>query len=903
MKKIFFPMFCINNTHYGITPKLLLFFSVLFCNQVIINAQSTNDFRTAAPGNWATLATWQRYDGSTWVAASYYPGETPTSSKPVGNITISHTVTFSGPSLTINNPNSSKQLIINSSTDSLHFTSNNSITFPAGSSIVITAGKITGDPCNANKKIVLGSTNYTSCVGNGDAISFAELTAAGGSFNTTLSSTANCTTGNLTATLSAAATYQGTPTYSWTQTSGPGTSTFTTATSQNPSVSVTAAGTYTYNLATTYTYPLPLSGSNTINRSINVTYTSSGSGVSALSYSGTPLVVCQNTAITAMNPTITGTPTSYSISPALPTGLSINTTSGVISGMPSVSSALTTYTVTATSSCNTTTANIDITVNALPIVSAGTNQTICPGSAITLNGSGASTYVWDNSVTNGVAFVPSSSLTYTVTGTDANNCSNTSAITINLHMVPNLSASSLSACSEETWGAAKDLPVPAGTSYLSVTSLAYNSTYLTKQASDIPNGPYPVDNLAAAVTRTDKWKNSDSNPHDVTYKIRAYIGGIGCFTDSVNFKVTINPLPTALISGVTSICSGSSTTLTASGGTSYNWGGGNMNAMYTVSTAGPHTVIVTDANGCTDTESATLTIKPLPTLASISSSSNSVCAGTSVSFTASGLVNGMNTFYYSVTGSATNSGSQTATVSGNSYTFPASNYPSGTYNIAINSIEVDGCTTTFTSGNTTSFTVKPSPTLSSVSPSASSVCPGTGVSFTANGLLNGSNIFNYSITGATTTTGTQTATASMNAYTFSSANYPSGTYNIAINSIEVDGCTTTFTSGNTTSFTVYPTASIKSTGGDISMAATWENGCFPIPTATADLTFNANATNPTNATLNYAGNIIIPMGVTFINNGSIILTGGKKIINNGTYAGTGSATANFENNGSVKPGN
>ncbi|NBV09584.1 MAG: hypothetical protein EBS09_10830 [Flavobacteriia bacterium] len=68
------------------------------------------------------------------------------------------------------------------------------------------------------------------------------------------------------------------------------------------------------------------------------------------------------------------------------------------------------------------TAQVTVTVNALPTVSAGNNQTICAGTAVTLNGSGATSYVWNNGVTNAIPFTPVSTQTYTVTGTNANGC-------------------------------------------------------------------------------------------------------------------------------------------------------------------------------------------------------------------------------------------------------------------------------------------------------------------------------------------------------------------------------------------------------------------------------------------------------------------------------------------------
>ena len=53
-----------------------------------------------------------------------------------------------------------------------------------------------------------------------------------------------------------------------------------------------------------------------------------------------------------------GTPAlSYSISPPLPTGLSIDTTTGAITGTPSVTSTATTYTVTVADANNASSAN------------------------------------------------------------------------------------------------------------------------------------------------------------------------------------------------------------------------------------------------------------------------------------------------------------------------------------------------------------------------------------------------------------------------------------------------------------------------------------------------------------------------------------------------------------------
>lgn len=58
--------------------------------------------------------------------------------------------------------------------------------------------------------------------------------------------------------------------------------------------------------------------------------------------------------------------TSYSISPSLPAGLSFNTTTGVISGTPTATSANTSYTITATNIGGTNTSLVSIQVNSSP---------------------------------------------------------------------------------------------------------------------------------------------------------------------------------------------------------------------------------------------------------------------------------------------------------------------------------------------------------------------------------------------------------------------------------------------------------------------------------------------------------------------------------------------------------
>ena len=84
---------------------------------------------------------------------------------------------------------------------------------------------------------------------------------------------------------------------------------------------------------------------------------------SALSYSSNPATYTKDTAITANTPTSSGgAVTSYSVSPALPAGLTLNTSSGIISGTPTTLTAAANYTVTATNTGGSTPASMSIAV-------------------------------------------------------------------------------------------------------------------------------------------------------------------------------------------------------------------------------------------------------------------------------------------------------------------------------------------------------------------------------------------------------------------------------------------------------------------------------------------------------------------------------------------------------------
>lgn len=109
---------------------------------------------------------------------------------------------------------------------------------------------------------------------------------------------------------------------------------------------------------------------------------------SALSYSGFPATFTVGTTISATDPTVSGTVTTWSISPSLPSGLSFDTANGEIAGTPTVVAASTSYTITASNAGGSTTTTISITVaNAAPTSLSYTSSspTYYVGTAISAN--------------------------------------------------------------------------------------------------------------------------------------------------------------------------------------------------------------------------------------------------------------------------------------------------------------------------------------------------------------------------------------------------------------------------------------------------------------------------------------------------------------------------------------
>ena len=111
----------------------------------------------------------------------------------------------------------------------------------------------------------------------------------------------------------------------------------------------------------------------------------------------------------------------------------------------------------------------------------------------------------------------------------------------------------------------------------------------------------------------------------------------GCIAKgSVTANVT--PYPTVIISSISTICIGTTITLTASGGSNYLWNTGAVTSAIQVNptSATSYTVTVTSGNNCSSTTSTTVNINPLPIPSIIGG--NDICPGTITTLLASGGV-------------------------------------------------------------------------------------------------------------------------------------------------------------------------------------------------------------------------------------------------------------------------
>jgi uncharacterized delta-60 repeat protein len=308
---------------------------------------------------------------------------------------------------------------------------------------------------------------------------------------------------------------------------------------------------------------------------------------------------------------------------------------------PILTASTTYYVQDSTCAASATRKAVIVTVNPLPVVIANATATnLCEGNPVTLTGGGASSYIWSGGVSNGIGFIPAATTTYTVTGTDGNNCSNTTTKTINVNHLPTVTANA------------------------SVTNLCEGS---------------PV-TLTGVGASSYTWSGGVTNgvgfvPTATTTYTVTGTDGNNC-SNIATKTIHVNPLPTVTANAsANNVCKGASIIISGGGATTYIWSGGAVDGIsFVPSITATYTVTGTDGNNCSNTATKTINVNPLPTVTATASATN-VCEGTIVTLTgggaasyiwSDGIANGVafvasTTATYTVTGTDGNNCSNTAT--------------------------------------------------------------------------------------------------------------------------------------------------------------------------------------------------------------------------------------------------
>ena len=237
--------------------------------------------------------------------------------------------------------------------------------------------------------------------------------------------------------------------------------------------------------------------------------------------------------------------------------------------------------------------------NSLTGVSAGQDISSCNSQAITLNGSGAINYFWNQNVSNGVPFTPTANGTYLVTGFNANGCSQWDETNVSLGQLSINAGQDLSVCPGDT-----------------VT-------------------------LNATGAQTYTWTNAVTNNQPfVATQSGTYIatGVDGSCTDTDTLQINVLPLPQINAGNDTVLCAGGLVTLNASGGQNYTWNNGIQNAVpFTALSSASYIVTGFSPAGCANQDTLEVVANPVPNINA--GNDVSTCSGQAVVLTGIGGFN------------------------------------------------------------------------------------------------------------------------------------------------------------------------------------------------------------------------------------------------------------------------
>lgn len=226
---------------------------------------------------------------------------------------------------------------------------------------------------------------------------------------------------------------------------------------------------------------------------------------------------------------------------------------------------------------------ITVVCNPLPLL-AVTASTLCAGANLTLQASGASSYSWSNSsLSQSIVLIAPSDGTMVLTGTTGI-CSTSTVITIQNLPLPALSVSSgYSLCAGQT------------------ISLSASGA-----GSFLWNGPNGFLSTLANISLTGATPQQSG-----TYAVN--LSSSNSCVSSASITMLVVGLPTISISGVKSICSGESASLSVFGSGTYSWSTGQTSATIVVTPSGTTTysaLLTSTINGCSTTGSVQVNVLP-----------------------------------------------------------------------------------------------------------------------------------------------------------------------------------------------------------------------------------------------------------------------------------------------------
>jgi hypothetical protein len=279
----------------------------------------------------------------------------------------------------------------------------------------------------------------------------------------------------------------------------------------------------------------------------------------------------------------------------VPSGLTFvsgqNTTGISVAGVTPGNYMIYVYGVNGTCSLTGPTDSISVTVNALPAVAATASAAVCIGGNVTLTASGASTYVWQPGALTGTTETvsPSTTTTYTLSGTDVNGCVNMDTTTAVINQLPVLTASANAAICA---GDSASISVTGAASYVWMPGNLTGSAVI----------------VMPSATTTYTVTGTDAN---------------GC-SNTTSTTVTVNALPTVTLTAQGTHCfddAAYSLTGGAPAGGAYS-GPGVSAGTFTPATAGNGTHTITysyaDANGCSSSATSTVVVDACASIAEAS---------------------------------------------------------------------------------------------------------------------------------------------------------------------------------------------------------------------------------------------------------------------------------------------